>query len=467
MYDRVGISEYDRTNKKYIIITALAVLLLALFGGSSVFSVMNTNSRNERCRSCRDGLRPNITIGGVIELPCANNTVIYNSGNNTNAVLNFGIPVGCRGDRGPNATVSLTVLDTPGNLTYIKDSPHNTTHLTAYIDITGSLAYIPVVGPIGPIGDGGPIGPTGPQGPIGPQGPDGPLILGQGRLTETQLFTLPVGATAIYYTIAGAGGGGGGGCGYQRGGGGGGGGGSGYKRAGFRSLLGVTSLVAIIGHGGAGGKSYDAGYEIPSDGALGGSTGLYLIPTFETIASGGQGGFACVRDNCGGTEVILEPCSGRGGNGGYGGYGGGGGGTSYECCGGDFGVSENIGDYSDAVIGGLSGGDGGRGAGPNAGFGGAGTGPPLRDRFGHVISMAGGGGGGGGPFFNSGGNGGSFVNSRTGNGTAGLHGSGGGGGGAAGNGAGNDIDGQMNSDLITRGDAGGRGGDGYIEYILV
>lgn len=439
-----------------LVMIAVVIILFGLFYGASIYSIFNTNFRNAACRSCRDGKPPNITVGSVISMPCANNTVIYNSGNLTNPVLNFGIPSGCLGTIGANGSVILSVFDSPSNLTFIKDSPYATTNLGVFITANETISYIQVPGDPGPTGFAGPKGNTGIQGIQGPQGPTFPLILGIGRIS-TPGFTfipLPIGATAVYYTIVGGGGGGGGGCGFALGGSGGGGGGSGRKRTGFEILAGVTSAYVYVGAGGSGGISYDI-RTYPTNGNPGGLTILGLTPINQINASGGNPGTAC-------------SLSTNGGNGGDGGYGGGGGGTSGPCCAGFYGISENDGLYSNAYTGSSYGGGGGNGAGPNAGSGGLGTNYGyIWDAFNRPISMSGGGGGGGGPLINSGGNGGTFINSLSGSGGTGAIGSGGGGGGAAGNYAGADPRNQQNSDLITFGDTGGEGGSGFIEYLFV
>lgn len=453
----MDMSLFTTNRRETLVFIAVTILLIGGFGGASIFSILNTNSRNDACRSCRDGTRPNITLGNVVSMPCVNNTIIYNSGNRTNVILNFGIPTGCTGQRGPNATVTLSVFDS-ANLTYLKDSPRNTTNMSIFITTTETINYIPVVGPQGPPGNAGPQGPPGVQGIQGPQGISSPLILGSGRIITPGTMNLPIpaGATAIYYTMAGSGGGGGGAGGYQTGGCSGGGGGSGYKMTGFEILTGITSITVTVGAGGTGGLSYDTRY-YPTAGSNGQSTVLAMNPILTVTAAGGNGGGACSPGQLGGNA----------GAGGDGGYGGGSGGTSSTgCCIYFAGTSYNEGSYPLATLGFTDGGNGGYGAGPNRGNGGQGNGLFI-DQYGRYIGLSGGGGGGGGPLLSSGGNGGSFINSLSGSGHPGAPGSGGGGGGSAGNLAGGDPAGQLNSDLITYGDIGGQGGSGYIDYVFI
>lgn len=456
-------------------LTAITIILLTLFGALSLYSILNTNSRNDACRSCRDGKPPSIKIGSVVTMPCGNTTVIYNSGNTSDIVLNFGIPSNCVGAKGPDANVTLSLFDS-ANQTYIDRRAFFTTNLTVYINVTERITITPTPGSTGIQGDAGPQGPRGPQGPQGPQGPVGRLILGYGRFTTLSNgqyvnIPIPAGATTIFYTIVGGGGGGGGGEGGALQGGAGGGGGSGYRASGLSSLAGVSSLGVIIGAGGQGGVSRDILQVVNgvltgcTNGNNGGSSWMRLVPMLEVEAGGGEGGEGAGRFN-----LIY------GGNGGDGGYAGGGGGSCYDINDQNIaslpGTSFNEGDY-DQAEGGLDDAfGGGAGAGPNHGVRGEGNwplriGPYMVDSLGRVIAVSGGGGGGGGALPFSGGKGGSFVGSLTGSGGNGAFSSGGGGGGAAGNLAAGDPRGQLNSDLITAGDTGGTGGSGSFDYLFV
>lgn len=443
---------FTTSKRETLAFIGITILLVGIFGGASVFSILNTNSRNDACRSCRDGLPPNITLGSVVAMPCANNTIIYNSGNRTNVQLNFGIPVGCTGQKGANGSVILSVF---GPSTNLSSSPRNTTSMTIYVNTPDlPTQYIDVVGPPGPQGFPGPQGPEGPQGPQGPQGISSPLVLGVNRIITpgTTNLPIPAGATAIYYSMSGAGGGGGGGGSFTNKGCGGGGGASGSKMMGFETLDGVTSVSIFIGNGGQGGASYDTGPD-PVSGNFGEPSILSLNPIRTVLASGGGPGIACY--------------DGKGGDGGGGAYGGGGAGTGATgCCIGLPGLSLDAAGYSLATGGFTDGGSGGSGAGPNFGYGGMGNGRYFNDQ-GQVISQSGGGGGAGGPRLNSGGNGGSFVNSLSGSGFSAVPGSGAGGGGCAGNSAGGGPSNYENSDLIVYGDVGGQGGSGYLDYIFI
>lgn len=88
------------------------------------------------------GQSANISIGTVTTLSAGSNATVINSGTSMDAVLDFGIPQGAKGDTGPQG-------------------PQGETGATG------------ATGPQGPKGDTGDTGPQGPQGETGPQGPKG------------------------------------------------------------------------------------------------------------------------------------------------------------------------------------------------------------------------------------------------------------------------------------------------------
>lgn len=88
------------------------------------------------------GQSANISIGTVTTLSAGSNATVVNSGTSMDAVLDFGIPQGAKGDTGATG-------------------PQGETGATG------------ATGPQGPKGDTGDTGPQGPQGETGPQGPRG------------------------------------------------------------------------------------------------------------------------------------------------------------------------------------------------------------------------------------------------------------------------------------------------------
>ena len=88
------------------------------------------------------GQSANISVGTVTTLSAGSEATVVNSGTSMDAVLDFGIPQGAKGDTGPQG-------------------PQGETGATG------------ATGPQGPKGDTGDTGPQGPQGETGPQGPQG------------------------------------------------------------------------------------------------------------------------------------------------------------------------------------------------------------------------------------------------------------------------------------------------------
>ena len=97
------------------------------------------------------GQSANISIGTVTTLSAGSNATVVNSGTSMDAVLDFGIPQGAKGDTGPQGPKGDTGATGP-------QGPKGDTGAT---------------GPQGPQGPQGETGATGATGPQGPQGEDG------------------------------------------------------------------------------------------------------------------------------------------------------------------------------------------------------------------------------------------------------------------------------------------------------
>ena len=117
------------------------------------------------------GQSANISIGTVTTLSAGSNATVVNSGTSMDAILDFGIPQGAKGDtgdtgpagpQGPKGDTGATGPQGP-------QGPQGETGATG---ATGPQ------GPKGDTGDTGPQGPTGPQGATGPQGPQGETGVG-------------------------------------------------------------------------------------------------------------------------------------------------------------------------------------------------------------------------------------------------------------------------------------------------
>lgn len=443
-----------RSTKESILIVLLAILLIGVFGTVCVYSIYNTNVKHPTCVVCVNGTPSTFRIGNVITLPCGATPTVQNTGNSSDLVLDFGIPGTCQGDRGTNGSITVTITDTSApNVTHTSIVTYNLNDRIVYINITDNPA--PVL-PLGPAGPQGPVGPTGPMGVTGPIGPIGPIgtvvtLAPPIRISTPGIHTIPIppNTTVFFYLISGGGGGGGGAHG-QGGGNAGGGGGSGRRLSGFELLIGVTSIQVNIGAGGNGGASNNI-YPFATAGSDGASTSLNMFPSVQMSVQGGEGGY-------------NPPFFDFGGQGGDGGMGGGAGGSTGNH-GGAGGTPESrsmsydLGPlfpgeqgYGTNNLPGIDG-RGGSGAGAYAGAGGQGG----RTVF-LTALMTGGGGGGGGFLPGSGGNGGSYYASSTGSGGNGQWG--GGGGGAGGHLSGTTVYPNFNNDR------GGRGGDGYIEYVF-
>ena len=101
------------------------------------------------------GQSANISVGTVTTLTAGSNATVVNSGTSMDAVLDFGIPQGAKGDTGPQG-------------------PQGETGATGATGPQGPKGDTGDTGPQGQKGDTGDTGPQGPQGETGPQGPQGP-----------------------------------------------------------------------------------------------------------------------------------------------------------------------------------------------------------------------------------------------------------------------------------------------------
>ena len=137
------------------------------------------------------GQSANISVGSVTTLPAGSNATVVNSGTSLDAVLDFGIPQGVKGDTGETGATgqsanisvgSVTTLPAGSNATVVNSG----TLLDAVLDFgipQGVKGDTGETGPQGPAGKTGPVGPAGPQGiqgetgatgPAGPRGETGP-----------------------------------------------------------------------------------------------------------------------------------------------------------------------------------------------------------------------------------------------------------------------------------------------------
>ena len=144
-----------------------------------------------------EGKAATITIGTVSTGDENSNAIVTNSGTNTDAILNFTIPKGSKGDTGEPFRItkvyaSIGDMNTDynneevniGNFVIIEtgnvDHPDNsklyvkTNNGYSFItDLSGSQGITGPKGPKGDKGDKGDQGIVGPEGPVGPQGPQG------------------------------------------------------------------------------------------------------------------------------------------------------------------------------------------------------------------------------------------------------------------------------------------------------
>lgn len=123
------------------------------------------------------GQSANISVGTVTTLPSGSNATVVNSGTSMDAVLDFGIPQGAKGDtgatgpQGPKGDTGDTGPQGPKGDTgdVGPQGPKGDTGPQGPKGDTGDT------GPQGPKGDTGDTGPQGPKGDTGPQGPKGDI----------------------------------------------------------------------------------------------------------------------------------------------------------------------------------------------------------------------------------------------------------------------------------------------------
>lgn len=119
------------------------------------------------------GQSANISIGTVTTLSAGSNATVVNSGTSMDAVLDFGIPQGAKGDTGdtgpagPQGPKGDTGATGP-------QGPKGDTGDTGPQGPKGDTGDTGPQGPQGPQGETGATGATGPQGPQGETGPQGP-----------------------------------------------------------------------------------------------------------------------------------------------------------------------------------------------------------------------------------------------------------------------------------------------------
>ena len=104
------------------------------------------------------GQSANISIGTVTTLSAGSNATVVNSGTSMDAVLDFGIPQGAKGDTGDTGPAG-------------PQGPQGDTGATGPQGPKGDTG---ATGPQGPKGDTGATGPQGPKGDTGDTGPQGP-----------------------------------------------------------------------------------------------------------------------------------------------------------------------------------------------------------------------------------------------------------------------------------------------------
>lgn len=128
------------------------------------------------------GQSANISVGAVTTLSAGSNATVVNSGTSMDAVLDFGIPQGAKGETGatgPQGETGATGATGP-------QGPKGDTGPQGPKGDTGDT------GPKGPKGDTGDTGPQGPQGETGATGPAGTsATIAVGTVT-----TLPAGSNA-------------------------------------------------------------------------------------------------------------------------------------------------------------------------------------------------------------------------------------------------------------------------------
>ena len=128
------------------------------------------------------GQSANISVGTVTTLSAGSNATVVNSGTSMDAVLDFGIPQGAKGDtgdtgpagpQGPQGETGATGPQGPQGETGAT-GPQGPKGNTGDTGPQGPKGDTGDTGPQGPKGDTGATGPQGPKGDTGPEGPQGP-----------------------------------------------------------------------------------------------------------------------------------------------------------------------------------------------------------------------------------------------------------------------------------------------------
>ena len=116
------------------------------------------------------GQSANISIGTVTTLSAGSNATVVNSGTSMDAVLDFGIPQGAKGDTGDTGPAGPQGPQGETGAT----GPQGPKGDTGDTGPQGPQGETGATGPQGPKGDTGDTGPQGPQGETGATGPQGP-----------------------------------------------------------------------------------------------------------------------------------------------------------------------------------------------------------------------------------------------------------------------------------------------------
>ena len=131
------------------------------------------------------GQSANISIGTVTTLSAGSNATVVNSGTSMDAVLDFGIPQGAKGETGPQGPQGETGATGAAG----PQGPQGETGATGPQGPKGDTGDTGPQGPQGETGATGPQGETGPQGPQGETGPRGPAGAGMLNYTTSEQST--------------------------------------------------------------------------------------------------------------------------------------------------------------------------------------------------------------------------------------------------------------------------------------
>ena len=140
------------------------------------------------------GQSANISIGTVTTLSAGSNATVVNSGTSMDAVLDFGIPQGAKGDTGPQGPQGETGATGP-------QGPKGNTGDTGPQGPQGPQGETGATGATGPQGPQGETGPQGPQGETGPQGVTGVGVLNYSTSEQSTGITWINGKTIYQKTV--------------------------------------------------------------------------------------------------------------------------------------------------------------------------------------------------------------------------------------------------------------------------